>query len=59
MVVSGLVASAVLLVLTVGVGAAAGGTFGFHPDVTKMAGDLASNLYEEIVYRGVLFTITA
>jgi hypothetical protein len=54
-VVTGLVATAVLLVLTVGIGAAAGGTFGFHPYFTKMLGDLVSNMYEEIVYRGLIF----
>jgi hypothetical protein len=54
-VLTGLVASAVLLVLTVGIGAAAGGRFGFHPYFTKMAGDLVSNMYEEIVYRGLIF----
>src|SRR5262245_12305883 len=48
-VVSGLIAAAVLLVLTAAIGAAAGGKFGFHPYFTKMAGDLVSNLYEEIV----------
>jgi hypothetical protein len=37
------------------VGAAAGGGFGFHPDLPKMAGDLASNMYEEIVFRGLVF----
>src|SRR5262245_31681445 len=47
---SGLIASAILLVITVAVGAAAGGTFGFHPYAPKMLGDVASNLYEEIVY---------
>jgi membrane protease YdiL (CAAX protease family) len=52
---TGLVSTAVLLVLTVGIGAAAGGTFGFHPYVPKMVGDLVSNLYEEIVYRGLMF----
>lgn len=54
-VVSGLAASAVLLVLTVGIGVAAGGKLGFHPYFTKMAGDLVSNMYEEIVYRGLMF----
>ncbi|MFN7986241.1 MAG: CPBP family glutamic-type intramembrane protease [Thermoanaerobaculia bacterium] len=53
--VSGLRAAAVLLVLTVAVGAATGGRFGFHPCFTKMAGDLVSNMYEEIVYRGLMF----
>jgi hypothetical protein len=54
-VVTGLVATIILLVVTVGIGAAAGGTFGFHPYFPKMAGDLVSNLYEEIVYRGLMF----
>jgi hypothetical protein len=54
-VTTGLVATAVLLVLTVGIGAAAGGTFGFHPYFPKMVGDLVSNMYEEIVYRGLFF----
>jgi membrane protease YdiL (CAAX protease family) len=54
-VVTGLIATAILLVLEVGIGAAAGGTFGFHPYFTKMAGDLVSNMYEEIVYRGLMF----
>lgn len=31
------------------------GVFGFHPDYTKAAGDLVSNLYEEFVYRGLMF----
>src|SRR5262245_48906220 len=53
--VSGLVATAIFLVETVVIGAAAGGEFGFHPDVPKMAGDLVSNMYEEIVYRGLMF----
>ena len=55
-VVTGLVATIMFLVLTAGVGAAAGGTFGFHPYFPKMAGDLISNLYEEIVYRGLMFS---
>jgi hypothetical protein len=54
-VVTGLIGTLVLLVLTVGIGAAAGGCFGFHPYFTKMAGDLVSNMYEEIVYRGLMF----
>jgi membrane protease YdiL (CAAX protease family) len=53
---TGLAATAVLLVLTVAIGAAAGGRFGFHPYVPKMIGDLASNLYEELVFRGFLFS---
>ena len=53
--VTGLIATTVLLVVTVGIGAAAGGTFGFHPYFTKMAGDLVSNMYEEVVYRGLMF----
>jgi membrane protease YdiL (CAAX protease family) len=55
-VVTGLIATTILLVLTVGIGAAAGGTFGFHPYFPKMAGDVVSNLYEEIVYRGLMFS---
>lgn len=54
-VVTGLIATVILLVLEVGIGAAAGGTFGFHPYFPKMAGDLVSNMYEEIVYRGLMF----
>ncbi len=54
-VVTGLIATAIMLALTVGVGVAAGGTFGFHPYYPKMAGDLVSNMYEEIVYRGLMF----
>ena len=42
---TGLIATAIFLVLTVAIGAAAGGTFGFHPDFPKMAGDLVSNMY--------------
>ena len=52
---TGLATSVVMLVLTVAIGAAAGGTFGFHPYVPKMLGDLVSNMYEEIVYRGLIF----
>lgn len=52
---SGLLATAIFLVITVPIGAAAGGTFGFHPYFPKMAGDLVSNMYEEIVYRGLMF----
>lgn len=52
----GLIATAIFLALTVAIGAAAGGTFGFHPYFTKMAGDLVSNMYEEIVYRGLMFS---
>ena len=53
---TGLLATAVFLVLTVAIGAAAGGTFGFHPYFPKMAGDVVSNMYEEIVYRGLMFS---
>jgi CAAX prenyl protease-like protein len=52
---TGLTAAAIAVPLTVGIGAAAGGTFGFHPYFPKMAGDLISNTYEEIVYRGLMF----
>ena len=54
-VAKGLIATAIVLPLTVGVGAAAGGAFGFHPYFPKMAGDLVSNMYEEVVYRGLMF----
>jgi hypothetical protein len=54
-VTSGLAASVVLLILTVAIGAAAGGRFGFHPYFPKMLGDLVSNMYEEIVHRGLMF----
>jgi hypothetical protein len=36
------------------ISAAAGGTFGFHPYIPKMAGDRVSNMYEEIAYRGLM-----
>ena len=52
---TGLIASAILLVVTVALGAAIG-KFGFHPPWVKMAGDLLSNLYEEIVYRGLMLS---
>jgi hypothetical protein len=52
---AGLVASALLLLLTVVLGAALGGKFGCHPYVPKMLGDLVSNMYEEIVHRGLVF----
>lgn len=53
---TGLIATVLMLLITIGVGAAAGGTFGFHVYFTKMAGDLVSNMYEEIVYRGLMFS---
>jgi membrane protease YdiL (CAAX protease family) len=53
---TGLIASIILVLITIGVGAAAGGKFGFHPYFTKMAGDLVSNMYEEVVYRGLMFS---
>src|SRR5262245_13985444 len=55
-VITGFIATAIFLVLTVAIGAAVGGTFGFHPYFTKMAGDLVSNMYEEIVYRGLMLS---
>ena len=55
-VVTGLAATGIFLVVSVAIGAAAGGTFGFHPYFPKMAGDLVSNMYEEIVYRGLMFS---
>jgi len=54
-VTTGLAASVVLLVLTIAIGAALGGKFGFHPYFPKMLGDLISNMYEEIVHRGLIF----
>ena len=54
-VVTGLIASAILLAITVGLGLILGGRFGFHPYFPKMAGDLVSNMYEEIVHRGLVF----
>ncbi len=55
-IVTGLVSTAILIVATFAVGKAAGGKFGFFPYVPKMAGDLVSNMYEEIVYRGLMFS---
>lgn len=52
---TGLVATLIFLAVTVVIGFAADGTFGFHPYFPKMAGDLVSNMYEEIVYRGLMF----
>lgn len=52
----GIIASIILLLITISVGAASGGEFGFHPYFTKMAGDLVSNMYEEVVYRGLMFS---
>lgn len=52
----GLRSGIILVLITCAVGAAAGGEFGFHPYVPKMAGDLVSNMYEEIVYRGLIFS---
>ncbi|MEQ1508038.1 MAG: CPBP family glutamic-type intramembrane protease [Myxococcota bacterium] len=52
---AGAAASVVLLAATLAIGAAAGGRFGFHPYAPKMVGDLASNLYEEFVNRGLVF----
>lgn len=51
----GAMSAALMLALTVCIGLAVGGTLGFHPYVPKMLGDLLSNLYEEIVYRGLMF----
>jgi len=55
-VITGLLATATFLVATLAIGVGAGGTFGFHPYFPKMAGDLVSNMYEEIVYRGLMFS---
>ena len=54
-IVTGFISAMILLVVTVVTGALAGGKFGFHPYFPKMAGDLVSNMYEEIVYRGLMF----
>ena len=54
--VSGLLATAIVLALTLGLSGAFGARYGWHPDGTKMAGDLASNLYEELVFRGLIFS---
>jgi len=53
--VSGLIASVILLALTIAIVLAVGGELMFQPYVPKMIGDLASNMYEEIVYRGLIF----
>lgn len=50
------VASLVMSVLTLLLGVAVGARFGFHPPYVKMLGDLVSNLYEEIVNRGLFFS---
>ena len=55
-VVVGLSASAVLLAITFGLGVALGGKLGNFFFWPKALGDLASNLYEEIVFRGLLFS---
>src|SRR5215510_7798526 len=55
-VVTGLIATVILIAFEVGIGAAAGGKFGWHTYLPKMAGDLLSNLYEEVVYRGLMFS---
>lgn len=51
---TGLIATAILLALTVVIGGFVG-RFGWHPPFWKMAGDLVSNLYEELVHRGLVF----
>jgi len=51
----GLAATAILLAITVGLGAAIGGRFGLHFDGAKAAGDLVSNMYEELTHRGLIF----
>jgi hypothetical protein len=55
-VVTGLIATVIMLTLTIAIVIAAGGKFNFHVYFPKMAGDLISNLYEEIVYRGLMFS---
>lgn len=51
---SGVTATGVILALFVLLVLGTGGSFGLHPDFPKMAGDLISNLYEEVVYRGLM-----
>jgi hypothetical protein len=52
---AGLAAGSVLAIVTLVLGPAVGGRLGFHPYLPKVAGDLVSNMYEEIVHRGFLF----
>jgi hypothetical protein len=52
---AGLTAGAIFAVLTLVLGPAVGGRLGFHPYLPKVAGDLVSNMYEEMVNRGFLF----
>jgi hypothetical protein len=52
---AGLMATIVLLFLTLTLGKAVGGTFQFQPYVPKMIGDVVSNMYEEIINRGFFF----
>lgn len=53
---SGALASLAMTVLTLLLGVAIGAKFEFHPPYVKMVGDLVSNLYEEIVNRGLFFS---
>jgi membrane protease YdiL (CAAX protease family) len=50
-VIAGLVASA----LAIAVAAASGIHFHWHPDAWAMAGNVFSNFYEELFYRGLVF----
>ena len=50
-IVAGLIASAIVIVLA----AATGMRFHWHPDAWAMAGNVFSNFYEELFYRGLLF----
>lgn len=52
---SGLIASIILISVLVIIAIAENNVLGFHPYFTKMAGDLVSNMYEEVVYRGLMF----
>jgi hypothetical protein len=53
---TGLVATVAFLAVSAALVLATSGTFGVHPYFPKMAGDLVSNMYEEIVYRGLMFS---
>src|SRR5687768_14008096 len=54
-VVNGLLAGCGLVGVTIALGAALKGSFGLYLNPPKMIGDVASNLYEEVVYRGLVF----
>jgi membrane protease YdiL (CAAX protease family) len=54
-VITGIIGTAIMMAIIIGTGIAAEGKFGFFPYYTKMAGDVVSNMYEEIIYRGLIF----